>query len=122
MEKNKDNSIKTVLVISVGFSIMYVLFDYKWSLNTAIIIGVLGIISNNISNAIDYLWLKLAKVLSFIVPNILLSLVFYLILFPIATLSRIFGNKNALQLKNSTDSLWLIRNNQIEKASFEKMW
>ena len=94
----------------------------RWSLNTAIIIGVSGIISNKISNAIDYLWMKLAKVLSFIVPNILLSLVFYLILFPIATLSRIFGNKNALQLKNSTDSLWLISNDHIGKPSFEKMW
>jgi hypothetical protein len=66
--------------------------------------------------------MKLAKVLSFIVPNILLSVIFYCFLFPIAILSKVLGNKNGLQLKNRSNSLWIKKNIQIEKVSFEKMW
>jgi hypothetical protein len=99
MKTTKSNSAKTVLIISIGFTVVFLLFESKWALNTAIIVGLLGIISNKICDVIDFLWMKLAKVLSFIVPNILLSIIFYLFLFPIAVLSRLFGNKTGLQLK-----------------------
>jgi hypothetical protein len=122
MKTTKSNSAKTVLIISIGFTVVFLLFESKWALNTAIIVGLLGIISNKICDVIDFLWMKLAKVLSFIVPNILLSIIFYLFLFPIAVLSRLFGNKTGLQLKKRPGSLWIERNTQVEKVSFEKMW
>jgi len=122
MKATKNNTVKTVLIISVGFGILFLLFDAIWALYTSLIIGVLGIISNRSAQAIDHLWMKLAKILSFIVPNILLSIVFYLFLFPIAVLSKIFGNKNALQLENNNATLWINKNAQTEKSSFEKMW
>jgi hypothetical protein len=122
MKTTKNNSAKTVLIISTGFLIVFFVFNFKWALDTALIVGILGIISNKISVAIDFLWMKLAKVLSFIVPNILLSVIFYCFLFPIAILSKVLGNKNGLQLKNRSNSLWIKKNIQIEKVSFEKMW
>lgn len=122
MKANKNNSVKTVLIISVGFGIVFLLFNLKWALNTALIIGILGIISNKICNLIDFLWMKLATILSFIIPNILLSVIFYLFLFPIATLSKIFSAKYTLQLKNSSETVWVNKNAKLDKASFEKMW
>tara|TARA_B100000787_G_C16173645_1_gene287802 strand:- start:25 stop:393 length:369 start_codon:yes stop_codon:yes gene_type:complete len=118
----KNNSTKTVLIITVGFTIVFLIFRFEWVLITAIIVGVLGILSNKISIAIDFLWMKLTNILSFIVPNILMSAIFYFFLTPIAIMSKIFGNKNALQLKKTNDSLWVDKNSQIEKVSFEKMW
>ena len=118
----KNNSTKTVLIITVGFTIVFLIFRFEWVLNTAIILGALGILSNKISNAIDFLWMKLTNILSFILPNILMSAIFYFFLTPIAIISKIFGNKNALQLKKTNDSLWVDKNPQIEKVSFEKMW
>ncbi len=122
MKTVKTNAIKTVLIISIGFGIVFFLFDVRWSLYTSLIVGVLGIISSKVSQGIDYLWMKVAKVLSFIVPNILLSIVFYLFLFPLAIMSKVFGSKNTFQLKNKNETLWVNKNTQIEEVSFEKMW
>jgi len=122
VKKTKNNAVKTVLIVSVGFGIIFLLLGAKWALYASLIVGILGIISNKAAQAIDFLWMKLAKVLSFIVPNVLLSIVFYLFLFPIAILSKIFGNKTALQLKNKNETLWINKNAQIKKESFEKMW
>lgn len=119
---NKNNTAKTVLVISVGFSILFFLFDYRWALNTALIVGILGVLSNRVCDFIDFLWMRLAKVLSFIVPNILLCAIFYFFLFPLAVLSKVFGNKNNLQLRNNNGTLWVNKTAEINKNSFEKMW
>ena len=122
MKAQNNNPVKTVLIISLGFGIIFFFLNFRWALNTALIIGLLGIISDRISKLIDFLWMKLAKVLSFIVPNILLSVIFYLFLFPLAILSRVFSNKSTLMLKNNKNSLWVDKNTSMDKVSFEKMW
>ena len=122
MKVTKTNAVKTVLTISIGFSIIYILINAKWALYTSVSVGVLGLLSNRIAQGIDFLWMKLAKVLSYIVPNILLSIIFYLFLFPIAILSKIFNSKNALHLKNTSDTIWVDKENVMTKDSLEKMW
>ncbi len=122
MKAKNNNPVKTVLIISVGFGIIFFFLDLRWALNTSLIIGLLGLISDRISKLIDFLWMKLAKVLSFIVPNILLSIIFYLFLFPFAILSRVFSSKSTLMLKNNKNSLWVDKNTSMDKVSFEKMW
>ncbi len=118
----KTDPIKTVLVITVGMLIVFALTQWKWAFNAAVIIGLLGLLSSYIAKQIDFLWMKLAWVLSLIVPNILLSVIFYLLLTPIALLSRLFGEKNQLNLKNKTDSLFKDYNKEFDKPSFEKPW
>ncbi|MDE0472721.1 MAG: hypothetical protein OXH57_12355 [Ekhidna sp.] len=122
MKTGKNNPTKTVLIISVGFGFLFFLFGFEWALNVSLIFGVLGIISNRICDLIDFLWMKIAKILSFIVPNILLSIIFYFFLFPIALLSRIYRNKSTLILKNEKDSFWVSKKQPYERISFEKMW
>lgn len=122
MKTKNNNSIKTVLTISVGFGIVFLLTDLSWSLYTSVIVGVIGLISNKLAQTINFLWMKIAEVLSLIIPNILLTLIFYLFLYPISILSKIFGSKDTLQLKNKKDSVWIDKTQQIEKVSFEKMW
>ena len=66
--------------------------------------------------------MKLAWLLGAIVPRIILSAVFYLLLTPIAMLSRIFGDKDPLLLKKRTDSFFKVRVGEIQSSSFEKPW
>ena len=122
MKAVKSNPVKTVLIISTGFAIVYLITNWQWSIVTAVIVGVLGILSVKLSKLIDYFWMKLAWLLSLIIPNILLGLIFYLFLFPIAILSRVFGKTDSLQLKNKSNSLWVNRDDVIDKLSFEKTW
>ncbi len=120
--KNKSEPHKTVLVITVGLLIVHVITKMQWPLITAIVIGLLGVISVYLAKQIDYLWMKLSWVLSLIVPNIILSIVFFFILTPIAFLSKIFGEKNQLNLKNTAPTLFKDRGKPFEKVSFEKPW
>ena len=84
---------QTILTIVVGLVVIHWLSGNEYLLHAAILIGLLSLISRKIGNGINWLWMKLAWVLSLIVPKILLAAIFYLFLFPIAVLASIFWQK-----------------------------
>src|SRR5690554_6088415 len=116
----KLDPIKTVLVITIGFLILYLVTEWQWTLTVSVIVGLSGVISKKLAEFINFIWMKLAWVLSLIIPNILMSAIFYLFLTPIALLSRIFGEPNQLNLKNTESSLFKSHNKEFTKSSFEK--
>jgi len=120
--KLKSDPIKTVLVITLGMLIIYIATDWKWALNTSLTIGLLGFISPLLAKKIDLIWLKLTWLLSLVVPNILLSVIFYIFLTPLAILSRLIGNKNQLTLKNKEISMFKDNKKKFDPVSFEKPW
>lgn len=123
MIKNiKNNPIKTVLTISVGLIVVYLFTKVKWVLDISLVIGLIGVFSTYLSEKIDFLWMKLAWVLSKIIPNIVLGIVFYLFLFPLSVLSKLFIGKDILNLKNTSNSIFKTSNKNFEKVSFEKPW
>lgn len=122
MNNKSAEPIKTVLIIMVGMLVVYFITGRQWAVTGAIIIGILGLSSGYISQKIHYLWMKLSWVLGLIIPNILLSVIFFLVLTPLALLSRIFGEKDPLSLKNTSQSLFKETNKKFEKPDFEKTW
>ena len=114
--------IKSVLAISVGFLFVYYLTDDQWAILISLLIGLSGLLSNYLARQIDFWWMKLGYVLGLIVPKILLSIIFYCILTPTAILSKLFGEKNQLNLKNSSKSLFKEPNKTFDQSSFEKQW
>lgn len=117
----KDQSRVVILVISMGFLVIYLKFHWQWSVLVSLIVGLIGIFSTYLSKQIEWLWAKLSQVLSYIVPNILLSLVFFIFLLPIALLSRLF-KKDPLMLSNSYKSYFVDVNKTMDKKAFEKIW
>ena len=107
MNKPESNPVKTVLTISLGFIVIYLITKWKYALSISLLIGIMGIFSDYLSKKIDFLWMKLASLLSLIIPNILLGTIFYLFLFPIAILSKIFGKKDPLLLKNKPETFFI---------------
>lgn len=122
MQKGSSNPTLTVLTLSVGFMLIFLWTDQEWTIWIAVVVGGIGALSAKLRMYIDQIWMKLGEILSRVVPPILLTLIFYLILFPIAILSRVFGRKDPFLLKNTRDSLFQDREEQFEKDSFEKMW
>ena len=120
--ENKLKAKSTTLVIVVGFIIIYAYSKNFNFLKVSIIIGLLGVISDKASLFIDKIWFKISFILSLIIPNILLGSIFYLILFPIALLSRLFGNKDALMLINNKESFFKNRIQKFKITSFENPW
>ena len=111
---------KTVLTIVIGFGIIYLITQNKYILYTALGVGVLGLLSSFLAKQIENLWGLLAKLLSYIIPNILLSIIFFLFLFPIALLARVFTKKDPLKLKRSSESTFVVDERNFDTASFEQ--
>jgi hypothetical protein len=122
MKNFKSEPIKTCLTIAMGFVVVYLVTHREWALFIALGVGGIGIFSSYLSKKVDFLWMKLAWVLSLIVPNILLGAIFYLFLFPLSVLSKIFGKKDPLLLKNNQSSTYVVSNKEFGKLHFEKPW
>lgn len=122
MKNYKSEPIKTCLTISMGFIVVFLTTKAQWGLIVALTVGLIGMFSPYLSRKVDYLWMKLTQLLSLIVPNILLGAVFYLFLFPISMLSKLFGKRDPLLLKNNTDSTFTVERKEFSKTSFEKPW
>lgn len=116
-----DTSKSTILVISMGFLILYLLFSWQWAVIVSVIVGVVGILSSFFSKKIEWGWMKLAKLMGYIIPNILLSIVFFLFLFPISLLSKLFSN-DPLMLSKKYETHFIDINKETDKISFEKIW
>jgi hypothetical protein len=113
---------KTVLTIVIGFLVIYAVTHFTWALWVAIVVGALGLVSSFLAQKIQDLWMGLSTVLSYIIPPILLSIIFYILLFPIALLSRLFGEKDPLQLRKTDKSLFKTVDKEFTKDTFEKTW
>jgi len=122
INKKELSPVKTVLTIVIGFLIIYVIIKSTIVLWIAVSIGVLGLLSSFLALKIQDIWLGLSKILSGIIPPILLSIIFYVILFPVALLSRFFEQKDPLQLKQTNKHLFKKVNKTFSKESFEKTW
>lgn len=122
MKANKTEPIKTVLTICIGFLFIFLITKHRWAVSVSIIIGLAGLFSPYLSKKIDYLWMKLTYVLGLIVPNILLSIIFYLFLFPISLVARIFRKEDPLKLTNKLNSVYENSNVLFDKKHFEHPW
>lgn len=122
MKPLKSNPAQTVLVICTGLVLVYFIFDLRWILYLAFGLGLLSILSTWMSTKVEWVWFKLTYLLSLIVPNILLGLIFFLVLTPIAFLASLFAKKDSFLLKKPIDSAYQVINKKYSAADLENPW
>lgn len=120
--KYRSNTAHTILTIIVGLLIVYYFFRHEWLLILMICIGVLSAFSAWIRYYIDHIWMKLAKLLGLVIPNILLGMVFFILILPIALLARTFRKKSPVVLRKPMTTLFLMTRKEFLAQSFEKPW
>jgi hypothetical protein len=122
MRKLELDPTKTVLTITVGFLIVYLFTGWTWTIVTSLVVGIIGVFSSRLSGLINKLWIQLTIILSYIVPTLIMAIIYYLFLVPIAFLSRIVSKKDELLLKQPGKSTFFDVNRSYKKDSLEKMW
>jgi hypothetical protein len=117
----REKELESILAIMTGFLVIY--FFTKWdpSLIISIVFGLTGITSKYLSSKISLLWLKSGHWIGFIVSKILLTLIFFFILFPLSLISKIF-RRDPLMLSGDYESYFVNRDEKFKKNSFEKTW
>lgn len=122
MKSMKSDPVKTCLTISMGFLLIYITGHWNWALWTALFSGLSGLFIKPLALQIEKFWMQLARVLSYIVPNIVMGIVFFCILLPVSLLSRLFRKKDALKLSNTSSTVYTESYKIYDKAHFENMW
>lgn len=117
----KDTSQGTLLVITLGFIMLFLWLKQEWALYTALAVGIIGVASPWVASRIEWLWFRLAFMLNKIIPTILLTAIFYLILFPLSLVSKLF-TKDPLLLKNNGKTTFRDVAKTDVRESMEKTW
>ena len=117
----REKNLETCLVIATGLVIAWFFFQHQGLLIAAATIGIIGAFFNPIASQIHWVWYKIAEVMGMVMSKVILSAVFFLLLFPIAFIYRLF-NKDSLQLKRKEGSYWSEPNKKFGKKDLVDMW
>jgi uncharacterized membrane protein len=121
---DKAKHLETLLVITGGMLVLYYIFESKYFILAAAIVSIGGLMFPFFAKGIHWFWYKLAMALGYVNSRILLSLIFFIFLMPVAWLAKLF-TKDSLQLKKKTspdDSYYVDRNYAYQKKDLENVW
>ena len=118
----KEKYLETLFTISTGFLILYYFFEIRTFLFIAIGLGLVAIFWGKAAEKISWLWLKLGEGMGFVTSKIILSFIFFFILFPIAKISRLFTKDYLLLREDNLKSVFFDVNRKYYAKDFEKMW
>lgn len=110
---------KTQLVIVVGLLVIAAILQSETPVYIALGIGLICLIFKTAGDWIVWGWYKLAELLSRVVNPVVLGLVYFIFISPIALLFRAFGN-DPLELKRPKGSLYEVREKKFEKDDLTK--
>lgn len=128
MKPIPSNPPKTLLTIAIGFFILSLLALSKanplhqYFNGIVILICIIGLSSNALSKQIEKAWHALAKLLSKIFPPVILGLIYYIGLLPLALIARLFRATDPLKLKAGYSSTFIEVNKKFDAKSISKPW
>lgn len=118
----KDQSRDTGMGVVLLLLLLFVARKREWYLIGAIAVHVLNMIVPQIYRPIAVVWFGLSDLIGTIISKILLVIVFFGVVTPIAVLRRLFG-KDSLKLrafKKGQDSVMLERNHVFVSTDLER--
>ena len=119
---NREKQLETMLTIAVGFFLVAWSTKNKYIFLFALFIGLVGMFSKTLTNYISNGWMKVGEAMGAVSSRIILSVIYFLFLFPIALIYRI-GRKDTLQLKKSELATYFItRNHRYEAKDIKNPW
>jgi hypothetical protein len=88
---------------------------------SALILGLIGVFIPVLADKIHWAWMKLAHVMGWVMSKVILTLVFFVFLLPMALIVRAMGKGN-VKLKSGGASYYKERNFLYDKDSLEHVW
>jgi len=117
----KEKTLEAMLVITTGMLLIYLIKQQYIFLYISLACGLTGVLIKPLASIIATGWYKLGDLLGFIVSKIVLTLIFFFFLLPVALLYRLF-NKDPLRLKTPRQSNWSIREHLYTGNDLKNIW
>lgn len=119
--KDKSKIYETSLVLTTGFLVIYLLTENVTFLYVSIFFGLVGIFVKPLAYIITKIWFWLADILNLFFSKLVLGLLFYAVLLPLALIYKAAGN-DKLRLKEANHTTWILRNDQFRSSDFKRIW
>jgi O-antigen ligase len=114
--------LETILVLVLAMLIWYYLGGQnRYVLMAGIVLAVIGAFIPALAEKIHVLWMKFGEALGFISGKIILTLIFFVFLVPIAWMAARF-RKPVMKMKRNENSLFKSRNVTYTAKSMDDMW
>ncbi len=117
----REKILEAMLVIATGMLVIYLITRRPVFLYISVAAGAAGILFKSLAGWIAFLWYKTGDLLGNIVSKIVLTLVFFLLLVPIAFFYRLF-HKDPLRLKKTDGSNWTLRGHDYTGDDLKNIW
>lgn len=124
MDKNKldkAKALETLLVLVGALVIFFWVTQKKIFLLLALLLILIAIVSESLSMLIAKGWLKLGSLMGMVMSKVILTVVYFIVLFPVAMLYKLTGKDN-LALKRKESSYYSIRNHVYSKKDMDNIW
>jgi hypothetical protein len=114
---------KTMLVLTLASLILFFITRLLPWLYVASALAAIGAFSDKLSRVIDWLWMGLARLLGHVVPVVMMGVVFFIVLTPLAWLYRLMGKqRNPLMLRDPGTTTFVELQREYPEDSFRKTW
>jgi len=123
----RSKVLEAILTIAAALLIIHYILDIRYERNDQVLVPIalglmlVGLISKWLSAKIIWLWFKLAEGMGYVMSRVILSVVFFLLLFPLAVLYRLF-NEGSLKLQNKGGSTFTVRQHTYKASDLENPW
>ncbi|HKM93881.1 MAG TPA: SxtJ family membrane protein [Prolixibacteraceae bacterium] len=121
MVKRNNKTNEALLVIVTGFLVLFLVFDKTYLLYVSVVVGSIGVFIKPLADIIARAWFNLGDILGFVVSKIVLGIMFFFLLVPIALLHNLF-NKNPMKLKHLGETQWVTRGHKYVGSDFKNIW
>jgi len=124
---NRQKHLETILVLVLALGVLYWLSHVKrpglanYLLLAALILGVIGVFIPWLADKIHLAWMKLAHVMGWVMSKVILTIVFFIFLLPMALIVKAMG-KGSIKMKSGGSSYYKERNFLYDKESLEHVW
>ena len=120
---SREKDLETIAVLAAASLVFYFIFKKDGFILAAFLLLFTGLFFKGAASEISALWLKFAELLGAFNTRLILGLVYFLVLTPIAVLFRLLTRKHANSPRSASDnSYFTVREHTFIAADLEKMW
>jgi hypothetical protein len=114
--------IETVSVLALAALVIHLIWEIRWLVWLAMGLLVLTLTPNPLATLVAKLWLKLSELIGNVMSRVILSLIFFLLLTPLAVLYRFFSPEMAKSFFDRSSASTFRKAGVCNRDDFQKPW